>query len=194
MVRTPSRRVLKITAVIVLIPALALAAFLIRYYYIFDGIIEQKLGKRYNVADTEIYSAPVTLYPGKRVRMQELLAKLRRLGYAERAAKASKVSSYETVKDNRILVFNDAKTPEDSNRLVEVTCSNTAIRSIVDTASKNSLPKFMLKPELLSNIINKNREKRRFVNYRDLPKALIPCSLQMIAAFLTTAASIPSGL
>ena len=84
MVRIPSRRVLKITAVIVLIPALALAAFLIRYYYIFDGIIEQKLGKRYNVADTEIYSAPVALYPGKRVRMQELLAKLRRLGYAER--------------------------------------------------------------------------------------------------------------
>jgi penicillin-binding protein 1B len=174
LVRTPSRRVLKITAVIVLIPALALAAFLIRYYYVFDGIIEQKLGKRYNVADTEIYSAPVTLYPGKRVRMQELLGKLRRLGYAERgAAKASKVSSYEIVKDNRILLFNDATTPGDSNRMVEVTCSNTAIRSIVDTATKSSLPKFMLRPELLSNIINKNREKRRFVNYRDLPKALI---------------------
>ena len=177
-IRIPSPRVVKITAVVVLIPVIVLAAFLIRYYYIFNRAIEQKLGQRYNVADTEIFSAPVALYPGKRVRMPELLAKVRRLGYAERtAATAAKASNYAVLKENQLLLFNDARTPEDQNRLVEVTCSNTGIRTIVDTTSKSALPRFMLRPELLSNIINKNREKRRFVSYRNLPKVLIDAVL-----------------
>ena len=45
-----------------------------------------------------------------------------------------------------------------------------SIRSIVDADTRAPLNRFSLKPELLSNVINKNREKRRYVSYRDLPK------------------------
>ena len=61
-----SRRplLIKILLVLVLIPMIAAAVFLIRYYYIFDGTIEMKLGKRYRLAETRIFAAPTILYPG----------------------------------------------------------------------------------------------------------------------------------
>ncbi len=60
---------------------------------------------------------------------------------------------------------------------MDVACSDTVIRSIVDTKEHASLPKFSLKPEMLSTTINKNREKRRLVSYQDLPKLLVDAVL-----------------
>ena len=79
-------RLLKITAVLASIPAIIVAAVLIYYYYVFDRMIEAKLGKRYESVETEIYSAPKTMFPGKAIALQDFLTQLRRLGYVERDA------------------------------------------------------------------------------------------------------------
>jgi hypothetical protein len=56
---------------------------------------------------------------------------------------------------------------------VDIGCSVHGIQSIVDVRKRTDLAKFALKPELISNIISKNREKRRFVSYQELPDVLI---------------------
>jgi penicillin-binding protein 1B len=162
---------LKIILAIILIPALAIAAFLIRYYYVFNATIDLKLGKRNGLAETRIYAAPVVLYPGKLMSFSELEGRIRRLGYEEKAG--SKVSHYEAVQNTRLMIYNDSTVPEDPGRLVEVSFSGNSIRSIVDAANESELEKFSLKPELLSNAIDKNREKRRFVSYQELPTVLV---------------------
>jgi penicillin-binding protein 1B len=165
-------RIIKIAAVLLLLPAIAVAAFLIRYYYIFNAAIETKLGKRYSLAEMEFYASPEVLYPGKRMSISELEARVRRLGY-EKGENSSHTPYYQAGKANRLLIYNDPSTPEDPNRLVEVACTGDSIRSITDPSNRAALEKFALKPELLSNAIAKNREKRRFITYQDMPQVLI---------------------
>ena len=69
--------VVKLLLVVILIPIIAIAAFLIRYYYIFDGTIEMKLGQRHQLAETKIYAAPTVLYPGKQLDHCTLVSKIR---------------------------------------------------------------------------------------------------------------------
>jgi penicillin-binding protein 1B len=171
-------KLLKILVVLVSIPAIVVAAFLIYYYYIFDRTIDQKLGKGYEIAETEIYSAPGTIYPGKPISRAELLTRLRRLGYAESNASAgAKLCTYQLDKKGHVFVGNDSSLPEDAGRLVDIAWEGGGIRDIVEVSSGQSLDRFALKPELISNIINKNREKRRTVTYGDLPKVLVDAVL-----------------
>src|SRR5262245_34050214 len=168
----------KIAAVVCLVPAIVSAAFLIRYYYVFNGIIEQKLGKIYGQSENEIYAAPIVLFAGKRLPPAELIQTVRRLGYVEHApAGASKVSTYQLVGDHRVILTNDTSAPEDAGRTVEVTFSKDAIVSVKAPGSRDGGGRFTLRPELLSNVITKNREKRKFVSYRELPKVLVDAVL-----------------
>ena len=63
---------IKVLLILTLIPVIALTAFLVRYYYIFDGAIEIKLGKSYRPDETRIYAAPTLLFPGKEIGPAEL--------------------------------------------------------------------------------------------------------------------------
>lgn len=171
-------RVLKIIAVLACIPAIVIAAFLIHYYYVFDRWIDEKLGKGYEVAATEIYAAPATVYPGRTISQPDFLSTLRRLGYTETGVSADpKLSRFQLDRKKRLQVSNDSAALEDAGRTVEIEWAGNKIRDIVDVTSGQNLERFALKPELISNIINKTREKRRHVLYKDLPKVLVDAVL-----------------
>jgi penicillin-binding protein 1B len=170
-------KALKITLALLALPAIAVAIFLIRYYYVFNAMIEGKLGGT-TTAETEIYAAPTVLYPGKRIRFADLQAKLRRLGYVEQGQPGGSAgSTYRPAKAYHLIISNETALPEGGGVIADVACSETAVRSIVDTRDRSSLPQLALKPEMLSTTINKNREKRRFVAYKDLSQVLIDAVL-----------------
>ena len=176
--RSKWRFILKLTAVIMSIPAIIVCVFLIRYYFVFNRLIEAKLGQRYEITETEIYAAPRTVYPGKPVSPQEFLTRLQRLGYVENTSpEAGNLSNYQVEPRNRIRVHNNLTLPEDAGRTVEISWSGNRIREIVDASEGQPLERLALKPELISNVINKNREKRRFVAYRDMPRVLVDAVL-----------------
>jgi len=162
----------KVLLVCTLIPLIAVTGFLVRYYYIFDGIIELKLGNNYRLDETRIYAAPTVLHPGKQFSFSELEARVRRLGYLENS-RDSGASYYEIPETNRLLVYNEPSVPNDPNRKVEITCAGDSIQSIVDPTTKTKLEQFSLKPEMLSNAIDEDREKRRFVSYEEMPEVMI---------------------
>ncbi len=170
-------RLLKIAVALGCIPAIALVAVLIYYYYVFDRTIESKLGQHYEIAETEIYAAPAAIYPGKPISQADFLTLLRRLGYVEKGPAATEASTYEVNTKKHVLAHNDPSVTGDAGRTVEISWSGNKIRDIVETSSGESVDRFELRPELISNIINKNREKRRHVSYRDMPKVLIDAVL-----------------
>ncbi len=170
--------VLKYTAVLMCIPAIVFAAFLIHYYYVFDRLIDARLGDRYEPSETELYAAPRTVFPGKPISMPDFIDRLRRVGYVENSSPdAAKLCSFRLDRKNRLIVHNDPTLPEDAGRTVEIDWAGARVRNIVEVSSGENLARFALKPELISNIITKSREKRRFVPYRDLPKVLIDAVL-----------------
>ncbi len=163
---------IKILLLLLLIPAIAAAAFLIRYYYIFDGIIEMKLGQRNQLAETRIFAAPRVLYPGNQTDIGDLVASIRRLGYEEGDSRIH-ASYYRVGPSNRLLIHNDTSAPEDPGRTVEIKFKGRSIESILEADNHTPMMRFALKPELLSNAIDKNREKRRFIAFQDIPQVLI---------------------
>lgn len=164
--------VVKVLLLLLLLPMIAAAAFLIRYYYIFDGIIETKLGQRHQIAETKIFAAPTVLYPGKPIGFASLVARVRRLGYAEDSGDAH-ASYYRIGAANQLRIHNNNTVPDDPGRTVEIQCAADRIVSIKDAANQTPMERFALKPMMLSNAIDENREKRRFVAYRDLPPVLV---------------------
>ncbi|HTY62441.1 MAG TPA: PBP1A family penicillin-binding protein [Acidobacteriota bacterium] len=161
---------IKIILVLILIPMIAAAVFMIRYYYIFDRAIEMKLGQRNRQFETKIFAAPTVLYPGKRLSQSELVSRIRRLGYEEDNTGSC---YYKIGKSNTVLIHNDGSVMDDANRTAEIVCAGNAIRSMKDSAHQTELSQFSLKPELLSNAIDKSREKRRYVTYQEMPQVLI---------------------
>jgi penicillin-binding protein 1B len=168
----------KILILALIIPAIAITAFLIHYYYIFDGTIEMKLGKRNMMAETIIFSAPTVLSPGKPMNFSQLVSRLRKLGYNEKAG-SFRNSYYVIIKPNRLLIYNDASAPYDANTKAEIICSGDGIDAIIDPVSHTAREEFSLNPEILSNAIGENREKRRYTNYNEIPAALINAVLAM---------------
>jgi penicillin-binding protein 1B len=174
--KKPARagRWIKIGLVLVLIPAVVMGWFLVRYYFIFDAIIEKKLDLEAFGAATEIYSAQTVLSPGQQMPRQALMSDLRRLGYEDRGRVGGAGGAYyQSLEDARLLVHNDAHRLEDSSRTVEVVFSSDNIQSILDVGNREDLERFALKPQLLSNLITGDREKRRFVPYEELPAVLV---------------------
>jgi len=47
-------RLLKILIIALLVQGIVVGGFLIRYFYIFNGLIEEKLGKKGTISETEI--------------------------------------------------------------------------------------------------------------------------------------------
>ena len=176
--RSRWRFLLKLTGALLSIPAIIICVFLIRYYFVFNRLIEAKLGQRYEITETEIYASPRSVYPGKPISPQEFLTRLQRLGYVENTSpEAGSLSNYQVEPRNRVRVHNDLTLQEDAGRNVEVRWTGDRIREIVDAGSGQPLDRLALKPELISNLINKDREKRRFVAYRDMPKILVDAVL-----------------
>ena len=173
--RKGSRHTLwKVAAVALAIPVILVAIFLIRYYTIFDRIIEEKMSKRGTFAETEIYAAPVTLFPGKRMSEEELVIKMRRFGYLERnGANPAAIPGYAEEKKGRLVIYNDRSLPKDANRTATITWNKGIIRAITNPDDRSELQSFAIRPELLSNAIGKSRQKRRFVPYQDLGPAMI---------------------
>jgi penicillin-binding protein 1B len=166
-------KIIKIAACIVLLLAIPILIFLIRYYYIFDGIIEKKLGNRDSLSETIFYSAPIELYVGKSLTEAELLAIVRRLGYEEDNSSSTVSYYYKLDQPKRILIHNGTVAPTDANVTAEISFNGKTIRSIKDVSSQSPIDRLSLIPEMLSNAIGKNREKRRYVRYEELPQTVI---------------------
>lgn len=166
----------KIVLLLLLLPTVAAAAFLIRCYYLFDAAIEEKMQRREVMAETRIFAAPTVLTPGRRMSCSELETRIRRLGY-ENGARDPEICHYRVLGPNHLLIHNGASVPDAANRSADIVCAGDAIRSMTDPSSGSALREFPLKPELLSNAIEGNREKRRPVSYAEIPDVLVKAVL-----------------
>ena len=111
------RTLIKILAVLLLIPVIVVLIYLIRYYYIFDSIIAQKLGHKSTLPETEIYAAPSAIFPGKRLSEADLLARVRRLGYAERSGVDTNTEfNFRSDAKGQLWISNDARAAADPGR------------------------------------------------------------------------------
>jgi penicillin-binding protein 1B len=118
---------------------------------------------------TSIYSAPEDITAGERLTPAGLVARLRLSGYSTDPANPN--GSY-IVKAGSIEVHPG---PQSYFRSIPaiIRFNNDSVSGLTTTDGRTRLEKYQIEPELITNIVDGAREKRRIVRYDEIPKVLV---------------------
>jgi penicillin-binding protein 1B len=148
--------------------SLAAAVGTFSYYYVHYGrLIEDKLAAGPYATTSRLYAAPRPVNVGDAGKLDEIAQYLRRCGYTE--SNSSRAGWYHIRADAiEINPGPDAFDSEGATIKVEKD-KVTQIISLRDHTERN---RFMLEPELMTNLFDRARVKRRVVQYDQIPKVM----------------------
>src|SRR5262245_38979780 len=171
-----------VTSRVVLIPAVIIGLVLIGaafyYYNRYSAIIDAGLRGDIFVRSAGIYAAPINIRDGSGAKMSDVLAHLKKLGYQQGAPVANDKRGYYSTRNNVIEIYPGSDTKIDGEKAfpnLRITFGRTGdgVQKILDLDTKQPLGQAQIEPELISSIVNQEREKRKIIEYKDLPQSLV---------------------
>src|SRR5499426_2488719 len=170
------------TSRIVIAPLLILGMILIGagfyYWNRYSAIINAGLRGDIFVRSSGIYAAPLTVRDGSGTRMSDVIAHLKKVGYQQGGPVANDKRGYYSTRNNSIDIYPGADTRIDGDKAfpnLRVTFgrSGDGVQKITDLDNQQQLGQAQIEPELISSVVNQEREKRKIIEYKDLPKTLV---------------------
>jgi penicillin-binding protein 1B len=153
-----------------------IAAGTFTFYYIkFSRMIDARLSGHFLQNTTQIFSAPERISDGQAWGAEDLVSYLQRVGYRPEADDNA-LGEYDLegnvvdIKPSKLSYF------AGSNALA-VQFNNRVIRAIRPLTGGPDLGTAEIEPELITNLFDSAREKRRAVRYEDLPPTLVQAIL-----------------
>ena len=147
-------------------------AGLFTYYYIkYSRMIDARLSGRVLQNTTQIFSAPEYISAGQAWSPDDLTTYLTRIGY--RPEKDDNALGQFTVQGNTVDIRPSKLSYFNGSNALAVQFSGKSIRSIRPLAGGGELGTAQIEPELITNLFDSAREKRRPVRYEDLPPVLV---------------------
>lgn len=141
------------------------------YYSIkFSAMIDQRLAAGILQNTTQIFSTPTRIFPGQAMTPEELASYLQRAGY--RAKEDEGGLGLYSVRGNLVEVRPSKASYFGGKNAVQAQFTGGTIRSI-RALKGTELPGADIEPELMTNLFDSTREKRRYVRYEDLPQVLV---------------------
>ena len=148
--------------------ALVLCIFIF-YYIKYSRLIEQKLAAGPFANTSMLFAAPRLVGMGEETTLQDVVGSLRRAGYTESAS--NRIGHYSlTPTEVDIYPGPDSFFRRDDG---VIRFEKGKVSSIISLADNTSRTEWTLEPELISNLFDKRREKRRLVRYEDIPPILV---------------------
>ena len=132
--------------------------------------IEEKLAIGPFAKTSKLYGAPQTIRIGDEGGPKELATELRKSGYTE--GNNSSLIGWYNLRPDAIEVFPgpDSYFRQDPFLIKFSGTKVSQITSLRDSAKRN---RYQLEPELITNLFDRNRQKRRVVHYDALPEVLV---------------------
>jgi len=140
------------------------------YYYVkYSRLIEAKLAQGPFANTSMLFAAPRTVAVGDIATPQEISIELRHSGYNESSKNRM---GYFQIKPDEIDIYPG---PDSYFRRDDgvVKFKGEKVSRIISLADNTDRTEYTLEPELISNLFDKNREKRRLVKYEDIPAVLV---------------------
>lgn len=166
----------------VLIPGVVIAVIFIgilyNYYVLYSGIIDQGLRGDLFVRTSGIYAAPLDLHRGSPLQLSSLLRHLQQLGYLESGRDQNERRGHYRIDGTTIEILPGSDAVIDGqqpfhNLRVTFGRRGERIESIVDLERRENVELAQIEPELISTVSNKVRERRKIIEYTDLPRHLV---------------------
>ncbi len=153
-----------------LIISVALFSIFIFYYVRYSRLIDQKLKIGPFQSTSMVFAAPRAVSIGDEINAQEIMAQLKRSGYGETSG--NRVGWYHLRADNAVEIFPGPDSYFDDEAGV-VKFANGRVVQIISLRDNTERVQYGIEPELITNLSDRNREKRRLVKLADLPKILV---------------------
>ncbi len=155
---------------------LLIATGVLVYYYIqFGHLIDQRLTGQIYQNTSRVYSAPGHIFVGETMRPGDLAVYLMRTGY--QAGKVEGAPGEYQVRGSTV----EIRPSEDSyfrgGNALRVDFTGPEVSHITQLSNGTERDWAEIEPELITNLFDETREKRRVVRYDDLPKVVIDAAL-----------------
>jgi len=147
----------------------ALATFLF-YYTKYSKLIEQKLLEGPFTNTSMLFAAPEIVMVGDTITPGDIASALRRSGYAD--SRGSARMGWYNLRPDAIEIFPGPDSFFDEEEAV-VKIKNDKIAQIISLRDNTERTQYLIEPELITNLFDRSREKRRMVRFQDLPATLV---------------------
>jgi penicillin-binding protein 1B len=135
----------------------------------YSRLVDEKLKEGPFAQTAEIFAAPEPIRTGEALSADELTEMLRRRGYTEN--RSSRIGWYK-VRPDGVEIFPGVDAWPESEPGVIFLQSGVVTR-IVSNRDNSERTMYLLEPELISNLFDRLRQKRRVVRYSDIPRILV---------------------
>ena len=154
--------------VFLVVNTLALGTF-VYYYAHYSRIIEKKLTAGPFANTSMLFASPKIVMVGDEITPAEIIAQLRRSAYGE--TRGNRMGWYN-LRNDAVEIYPGV----DSFFLQEdgvIMFSGNKVSKIISLQDNTERTQYRLEPELITNLFDRNREKRRLVRFQEIPKVLI---------------------
>jgi penicillin-binding protein 1B len=153
----------------VVINTLILALF--TYSYIkYSRQIDQKLSAGPFANTSMLFAAPQVVMVGDQLTADEIALALRRSGYSE--AKTTSRMGWYNMRTDGIEIFPGPESYFNDEEAV-VKFKNNKVSQVISLRDNTERTQYLIEPELITNLFDRSREKRRIVRFPDIPKTLV---------------------
>jgi penicillin-binding protein 1B len=146
------------------------------YYYVsFGRMISARLSGQIFQNTSRVFSAPQRIFPGEAMKIGELETYLVRAGYAENGSEDA-IGEF-TLAGHAIEIHPSKNSYFEGGNAIRVDFGKSTITGIVTLPDSSGLTSAEIEPQVLTNLFDTTREKRRLVRFDDIPKPLIEAVL-----------------
>jgi len=151
---------------------LVVATSVFAYYYIqFGKLINQRLTGQVYQNTSRVFSGPGHIYTGETMRSGDLATYLLRAGYQEGEVEGA--PGEFQVKGSTIDIRPSRDSYFQGGNALRVSFSGGTISRILQLSDSTPRVAADIEPELITNLFDSSREKRRVVRFDDLPKDMV---------------------
>jgi penicillin-binding protein 1B len=154
---------------------LAAAGALTFYYVKFAHLIDQRLTGQVFQNTSRVFSAPGRISEGETLRSRELQGYLERAGYTPSQIEGA--PGWFRTKGAVVEIHPSSNSYFRGGNALRIEFSGTQVARIQPLAGGETLASAELEPELLTNLFDSSREKRRVVRFADLPRPQVDAVL-----------------
>ncbi len=141
------------------------------YFYVhYAKLIDEKLAAGPFAKTSKIFAAPSVVSVGETTTLEDLAAQLARSGYT---TSRTNTLGWYNLREDAIEIFPGSESYFDKEEPGVIQIQNGRIAQIISLRDNTERTRYSLEPELITNLFDKHRQKRRLVKFEDLPKHLV---------------------
>ena len=159
-------RAFKIALAVFLISFITASATVLYFYVEYSRIIDRRLSGEVFKNTARIYATPYRIYPGQKLTAEAVTGHLQKAGF-ETADKGMTTDGVYEVTPNRVVIRPAAGDP------LRLDFQKDRLARIVRINEKAEAEEAWLPAELVTNLYDESRTKRRIVEFKEIPPHLV---------------------